>query len=79
MSKAYELDSSFNKEAHHSTDAEHGAVPQLSAVGVNHHDAHDDDVDIAELIADVPLAGVRRVETVQAVWTTKSRYVLFTA
>lgn len=31
------------------------------------------------VVDEVPLAGVARVETIQAVWTTKSRWVLFIA
>lgn len=69
----YELESDHSKRQHH--DAEAAGIPALSNVDV----AHDHNNDIHELIADVPLAGVRRVETVQAVWTKKSRWVLFVA
>ena len=72
-SKEYEHDSEHDLHKRQHQDAEAAGIPALSNVDVNIPN------DIHELIADVPLAGVRRVETVQAVWTKKSRWILFVA
>ncbi|KAH8083649.1 major facilitator superfamily domain-containing protein [Filobasidium floriforme] len=71
--KEHDHDLELDKRQHQ--DAEAGGIPALANVDDDAHVPNQ----IHELVSDVPLAGVRRVETVQAVWTKKSRWVLFIA
>lgn len=71
--KEHDHDLELDKRQHQ--DAEAAGIPALANVDDDTHVPNQ----IHELVSDVPLAGVRRVETVQAVWTKKSRWVLFIA
>lgn len=71
--KEHDYDLELDKRQHQ--DAEAAGIPALANVDDDAHVPNQ----IHELVSDVPLAGVRRVETVQAVWTKKSRWVLFIA
>jgi hypothetical protein len=67
---------SYDKESHAD---DHNKDRSLDAEAGPYTDPRDIDPHTAPLPSDSTLAGVRRVETLQAVWTPKSRYVLFGA